>query len=104
MPPKSAFGPVKSARVASGDSPDQTVATGTNVVVRGITSLAGATAGTIELRGGGSGGSADHTFDTSSNSNLEATIIPAGGLPPLDGLHVTLDQADAVVVFYEEVP
>lgn len=100
---RTAFSRLNSARVASADSPDQAVATGTDVVVRGITTLAGGTAGTVELRGGGSGGSADHTFDTSAQSSLEDIVIPAGGLKPLDGLHVTINQADAVVIFWEEV-
>lgn len=94
-----AYDHVKTVRTAS---TAQVVATGQRVVVRGIHLISSGTQGTIELRGGGSGGGADHVIDTPAVAEGDTVTIPGRGLEPLDGLHVTLTDVDAVTVFYNE--
>lgn len=99
-----AFGRVKTTRVTQAESPAQAIATGTDVVVRGYhMAVSAGSDGIMEFRGGGSGGDPDHEFDVSGQAGVEDVDVPAGGMEPLDGLHVTLPAVVVgVTIFYEE--
>lgn len=69
--------------------------------LKGLTFLAGASAGTITLRDGGSGGTTLAVFDTPGSATWQGTIdLPGNGIQFRSDMHATLSNVTGVTFFY----
>lgn len=71
--------------------------------IKAIYAINGASAGSVVIREGGSGGSIITTVNTAASSTAGYTIIPVPGegvLCKLGALHGTVTNTTSIVVFY----
>ena len=70
--------------------------------VMGIYYVAGASAGTIDFKNGGSGGTTIFTIATPAGATLTGYIlIPQDGVTFSSDIYVTITNATSVTVFYQ---
>lgn len=68
--------------------------------VRKIVFVTTATAGSVVLRDGGSGGSVEVDIDTPAAAGLHAIDFPANGVRFETDVHATLSNISSLTVFY----
>lgn len=68
--------------------------------VRKIVFVSTATAGSVVLRDGGSGGSVEVDIDTPAAAGLHAVDFPANGTRFETDVHATLTNVSSMTVFY----
>lgn len=67
--------------------------------VKGLVITPGASAGSVELKDGGSGGTSVFTINTIANGQVESILIPGEGVLFSTNVYATLTNA-TVTVFY----
>ena len=81
-----------------------TDATGTLVSgrnrLKGLIVTPGGTAGDINLRDGGSGGTIRLQFNLSTNQSAFSVLVPGEGVLYITDIHVTLPASSKITVFY----
>jgi len=86
---------VKAATVtADGD------ATTTRAAVKGLNIITTATAGSVVLKNGGSGGAALLTVNTPAVAGMHDVFVPDDGILFADGVYVDVTNVTSVTVFY----
>jgi hypothetical protein len=91
-------GELKSANATTSS---QLVSTGNKAAVHLIHYRGTATAGSIELIDGGSGGTVKMHVDTPAQKAGDGFPFPAGGLHFDDGVYVNLTDVDGVTILYQ---
>lgn len=80
----------------------QMVPTGTKVALHFMHYRSTGTAGTSNLRNGGSGGEIKATVHTPSLAQSTALPFPAGGMHFDDGIYAELSNVDGISLLYQE--
>ena len=74
-------------------------ASGSRTRVRGLLINPGASAGSVVLKDGGSGGTTKMTIPTTANGEPFSVVIPANGVLFETDVYVTLSNATALVFY-----